>query len=188
MRYEGKLSIGSLSYSAHSCQQMATVSIFLEAYDDTPDYDVLNRIICQWRQVEERTRQQCGLDSVTTEYPGCMVYTRGSSTNTSSTDANGYRRDLLDDEPVETPLTIFDLWKHNAKHHNDPDFEPKHLHVSQENRQAPDFDWDEFIASVYHQEEANKGHRHLLNYDHVGPWHNYFGMLGVKTGTLRPCA
>lgn len=49
--------------------QMASVTMFLEAYDDARDYDVLNRIICAWRADEEKTRAECGLDSVTTDYP-----------------------------------------------------------------------------------------------------------------------
>jgi hypothetical protein len=57
--------------------QMASVTIFLEAYDNAPDWDVLNRVLCQWRAAEERTRAQCDLPSVQDEYPGCFYYQRG---------------------------------------------------------------------------------------------------------------
>jgi Eukaryotic-type carbonic anhydrase len=60
--------------------QMAALTIFLEAFDDADDYPVLNKLICQYRKVEEQTRRRCGLSSVSTTYPGCRVYTRGQST------------------------------------------------------------------------------------------------------------
>jgi Eukaryotic-type carbonic anhydrase len=58
---------------------MAALSIFLEAFENADDYPVLNKLICQYRKVEEQTRRRCGLPSVLTSYPGCRVYTRGHS-------------------------------------------------------------------------------------------------------------
>lgn len=64
---------------------MATVAVFLQSYDAAPDYDVLNRLICQWCKVEESTRAECGLPSVVSEYPGCFPYGRTAA----PTDADG---------------------------------------------------------------------------------------------------
>ena len=38
---------------------------------------MLDKLICQWRESEEKVREDCGLDSVTTYYPGCTNYDRG---------------------------------------------------------------------------------------------------------------
>jgi hypothetical protein len=36
----------------------------LEAYEHSADWDVLNKLICQWRAAEDRTRAECGLPSI----------------------------------------------------------------------------------------------------------------------------
>jgi carbonic anhydrase len=56
--------------------EMATVSIFLEAFEDYPPYPHLDRIICEWRKAEDKTREECGLPAVG-PYPGCFEITRG---------------------------------------------------------------------------------------------------------------
>jgi hypothetical protein len=58
---------------------MATVSVFLEASDDYPPYEHLDRMICQWRKAEASTRNQCGLDPVETSYPVCFDESEPSS-------------------------------------------------------------------------------------------------------------
>lgn len=57
--------------------EMAAISVFLEAYDDSPVYDFLDRIICEWRNTEDKVRDECGMDSVGTPYPGCFNPQRG---------------------------------------------------------------------------------------------------------------
>ena len=56
--------------------EMAHVSIFLEAVDDFPPYPHLDRLICEWRKAEDKTREECGLPSVG-PYPGCYNPARG---------------------------------------------------------------------------------------------------------------
>jgi hypothetical protein len=51
---------------------MATVSFFMEAYEDAAPYEMLDKLICQWRKSEERTREACGLDPILNTYPGCF--------------------------------------------------------------------------------------------------------------------
>jgi len=218
---------------------MASVTIFLEAYDDVPDYDVLNRLICQWRKVEEENRQLCGLPSIVEEYPGCFSYRRGDGSNndggaggngdSNSTftppwvDANatytspadyyaepdsGRRRELrgsirsYDDNNSnqragstvkeglyggfkKKPISAHDIIMHNAMR---ADGDPVRKIVLDDRDTEPndaDFDWDEFIASIYQQEEeqveGDPGDRHLMDYEHVGPWFNYWPMIGCKT-------
>jgi hypothetical protein len=59
-------------YSIDYDNEMATVSVFMEAYDDAPPYKYLDKVICQWRRKEYNTRLQCGLDPVDSTYPGCF--------------------------------------------------------------------------------------------------------------------
>jgi hypothetical protein len=58
--------------------EMATVAVFLQAYDDSPPYPHLDRLICEWRKAEDRTREECGLPSVA-HYPGCYNVARGNT-------------------------------------------------------------------------------------------------------------
>ena len=59
--------------------EMGTVSAFMEVYDDAPPYRELDRVICQWRRFEEATREECGLDPITTDYPGCFPNLRNTN-------------------------------------------------------------------------------------------------------------
>jgi Eukaryotic-type carbonic anhydrase len=63
-------------YSVDFERKMAVVSIFLQADPARERWDFLDKLICQWREVEEKTRDECGLESVP-PYPGCRNPTRG---------------------------------------------------------------------------------------------------------------
>lgn len=152
---------------------MAAVSIFLEEVDEAPDNAVLNRIICQWRQAEEETRDACGLASANTHYPGCYFYTR----------AAGARRLHSDQSTSTSPFrSVADLILENELN---PENSPKTIVVDEDgdaDEQDVNFDWDSFIKS--HSEMPNHpgpAGRHLMDYDHVIPWFNYFPMLDVRT-------
>lgn len=191
---------------------MGTVAVFLNAYDDAKDYDVLNRLICAWRDEEEKTRQECGLESVLTEYPGCFRYTRGredsSTTGESSTrrqrhtrgETNGgTNKDAESAAPRVKAVSAHDLLLKNHVHRTNPDFEPHRIRLDRDQHldQHEDFDWDAFIAEQYEKDDPSYYHgRELLNYDHVGPWFNYFPMIGSRTEyyyrysgtqTIPPC-
>jgi hypothetical protein len=47
----------------------------MEADPNRERWDFLDKLICQWREVEEKTRDECGLESVP-PYPGCRNPTR----------------------------------------------------------------------------------------------------------------
>lgn len=188
--------------------EMAAVTVFLEAYDDSPDYDVLNRIICQWRKAEDRTRDQCGLPSVVSEYPGCFYYNRrfdndnnSNVTSPQSVEPDSVRRGLRrlqnnnnpDDKEAsftKKATSAHDIIMHNHLHKNNvTSFKPKIILMDEADYEPedPDFDWDEFIKSVYDREREseaannNDESRRLLDYHHTGPWFNYFPLIGVKT-------
>lgn len=59
----------------------------MQVYDDAPDYAVLNKLICAWRGVEHQTRLDCGLEPITSDYPGCISYTSDSTSDTGSVSA-----------------------------------------------------------------------------------------------------
>jgi Eukaryotic-type carbonic anhydrase len=182
---------------------MGTVGVFMNAYDDARDYDMLNRLICAWREDEEKTRAECGLPSVATDYAGCMRYSRTSS---------GRRRTVRERETAagsnetstsstlgrKRAVSAHDLILKNHIHRDNPDHVPHKIRLDPEQHEnIPDFDWDAFIAEQYTKDDPNHYHgRELLNYDHVGPWFNYFPMLGVRTEyyyrysgtqTIPPC-
>lgn len=185
--------------------QMGTVAVFMNAYDDADDYDVLNRLICAWREDEEKTRLECGLDSVATEYPGCFRYTRGQENGETSTTAQENARTLRTGrkEPVSArrtkAMSAHDLILKNHRHMTaNPTYKPVAIQLSpgEHNKDMSDFDWDSFITEQYEKDNQNHHGRELLNYDHVGPWFNYFAMLGVRTEyyfrysgtqTIPPC-
>ena len=143
---------------------MAAVSIFLEEFDEAPDNAYLNKIICQWRQAEEESRESCGLPSVETHYPGCFFYQRAAG-----------ERKLRSDESKTTrkPLSAADVIFGNE--HN-PTATRKTI-VKEEDTSTPaddSFDWETFIKTAGEN-------RLLMDYDHVTKWFNYFPMLDVKT-------
>jgi len=82
--------------------EMAHVSIFLEAYDDAPPYPYLDRVICQWRRAEEKIREQCGLPSVQ-PYPTCFNPTRGHTNPTNNPTTNPTQ------PPTSPPAVVVDI-------------------------------------------------------------------------------
>jgi hypothetical protein len=164
---------------------MAAISVFLEAYDDSADWDVLNRVICQWRAAEERTRAECDYyrrdhvnitDSVTEQLRAAQPL--------------GGQRALQESGGKRSPsMSAYDVIMHNHQHGgaNNATHKPRTIQMSDADHEPeePDFDWDAFIKEQYKKEteteHVRKGNRELLNYDHVGPWHNYFPMLDVRT-------
>ena len=180
---------------------MGTVTIFLEAYDDSPDYDVLNKLICTWRAHEEMIRAECGIDSVLSEYPGCMSYSRRDDSGVATQGTSRRMSHGIAGDHDRTPrraMSAHDVILNN--HINmalDEAYEPATilLNNDQHNVDDTDIDWDAFIAEQYMKDEENHHGRELLNYDHVD-WFNYFGMLGVRTEyyyrysgtqTIPPC-
>lgn len=59
-----------------TANEMAALSVFMEAYEDAPPYRYLDKVICQWRRKEYETRLACGLDPVNSTYPGCFPLSR----------------------------------------------------------------------------------------------------------------
>ena len=151
---------------------MAAVSIFLEEFDDIPDNDFLNRVICQWRRAEDETRERCGLDSVSIHYPGCYYYARK---------AQGRRlRPFHSAEPAHS-RSAADLILENYVNGNmettiilDDDDDDDDGEVGDEG--GPFFN-----AYLHNTHDEKSPNRRLMDFDYVAPWFNYFPMLDVRT-------
>lgn len=72
-RYAAEVHLAHFYSVANDTRQIGKVAIFLDV-DDGAEYrrrwGFLDKLICQWREVEEETRQECGLESAP-PYPGC---------------------------------------------------------------------------------------------------------------------
>jgi hypothetical protein len=80
---------------------MATISVFLDAQEDWPPYPHSDRMICQWRKAEAKTRSECGLDPIETPYPGCFPSSSQSGRKTRRrTMEQAYKEASKKGEPV----------------------------------------------------------------------------------------
>jgi Eukaryotic-type carbonic anhydrase len=198
VRYDAEIQMAHF-YSVNASvanvnNEMATVSTFLKAYDGIPDWDVLNKIICQWRAAEELTRSQCGLPSVISKYPGCSDYTRGrrlgnqqaSEPIATKTAEEWLLEPLPADFKPQRSVSAHDLLLsnfHQASIKN-ASFVPHKILLSGDNvNPIPEQDdekhfqllLNKYPVSTEQNEEITdeeRHSRHLLNYDEVG-WFNY---------------
>jgi hypothetical protein len=160
-RYDGELQMYHFySVSGEEAgvnNEMGTVTIFLEAYDDAPDYDVLNKLICAWRDHEEKVRNECGLPSIKIDYPGCLTYMRGDNGGVAT---QGAKRSLFPDGERRTAQSAHDLILQNhfnmAMDENamDENFEPRTLQLDPDHHVVDDssVDWEAFIAEQYQKD------------------------------------
>jgi Eukaryotic-type carbonic anhydrase len=196
---------------------MASVTAFLEAYHNVDDWDVLNRIICAWRETEDNIREECGLPSVEVDYIGCPVYRRGRSWNTNGqVYANSSSsRKLRHSDNAETPVVAsrpkrshqkpkcpHDLILDNIKRLSINNTHiAKRIHVTEETLEKQQINVERDLdASVDSHNIASMSSnsalaRRLVSSDNSS-WLNYFPMLGVRTEyyyrysgsqTIPPC-
>ena len=149
--------------------QMGTVSVFLQAYDNVEDYDMLNKIICQWRIAEDATREQCGMPSVYNAYSGCVSPSRSG-------------RNL---RHTKKARSAYDVFQNAHAPHTEGLFhgEPTHAEQNDNIDQELATEWRELVRKAYGLGAHDAHDRHLTsdNYAEVGPWNNYFGLDDVKT-------
>jgi len=212
-RYDAEIQMYHF-YSIDYDNEMAAISVFMNAYDDAPPYRYLDKVICRWREKEFNTRKQCGLDPIEFSYPGCFPLTppvRNLKTkifNSNSTEGIPQ----VKKHPVRT---VADAIYHNELHRDDPyNNQLLNIHMDEVNLSpAEEKDWDIWISeqsekmdddeSLYRellQEEYNGVHtddlhRRLIEGDET-EWFNYWPMLGARTeyyyryqgtATIPPC-
>ena len=150
--------------------KLAAVSIFLQVYEDAEPVEELDRLICQWRFFEERTRRACNLAPISTDYPGCFPITREASVKLRG-------RNLGRMKPRTAVDVITRNWENqqwNVSHQN------KLIHMDEENwSSAEEKDWDEWIHSES-MKQSTPTERRLVNYEHL-EFFNYWLMLKVRT-------
>jgi Eukaryotic-type carbonic anhydrase len=170
---------------------MGTVTVFLQAYGDN-DWPILNRLICAWREAEEKNRKACGLSSVSTKYAGCTNYRRRGrklkkSWNETFDDLDE-QSDWATSGTNYIPATsAYDVMMENDFHMlnlMNSSYEPALIHIDEEANVPVDkdtLDWDAFLKEHQREEERHlKEGRKLANYDDV-KWFNYFPLTDVKT-------
>jgi hypothetical protein len=157
-RYSAEIQLAHF-YSIVWDNEMATVSIFMEAYDDAPPYKFLDKVICQWRRKEYETRLQCGLDPIDGTYPGCFPLTRRDLKQRKQTDSKNPQQDdkqtdsnnPQQDENSKSKKrpkfrTVADIIEYNEMNKDNPDFKQVQFDLEDINYDpAEEKDWPAWI-------------------------------------------
>ncbi|KAG7343367.1 Eukaryotic-type carbonic anhydrase [Nitzschia inconspicua] len=190
--------------------EMATVSIFMNAYEDAAPYRFLDKVICQWRRKEYEVRKECGLDPVNSTYPGCFPL---------------FHRNLRSGEAANTPSskhhrhiqTAEDVIIHNDQQRNNPSHKNIKIEMDEANfAPAEEKDWDAWILQQSQQLKQEEEFYHRMKHTQYGgqhtdelhehfrrlhqgdelEWFNYWPLIGVRTEyyfrysgsqTIPPC-
>lgn len=192
--------------------EMGTVAVFMNAYDDAPPYRFLDKVICQWRRKEYEVRKECGLDPVESFYPGCFPLKRNLR---KSVDLKNATTTLLKKHPHIQ--TAEDVIIHNDQQRDNPDHKNIMIEMDETNfAPAEEKDWDSWIQQqskqmqeeedLYkrmkemqyggnHTDELHNHFRRLYQGDEL-EWFNYWPLIGVRTEyyfrysgaqTIPPC-
>jgi hypothetical protein len=202
VRYDAEIQLAHF-YSIPWWNEMATVSVMMNAYEDAPIYRYLDKVICQWRQREYEVRQECGLEPVQGSYPGCFPLKKRDRER-----RNLRRSTMTEEERVKEAKrnrfqNVAEVILYNEKHRMDPDHtDVKILLDNGDKEPSEEKDWDAWIQqkseqmnkedTFYHDlkdnqfngnhtdEALHEQFRKLLEGDEI-PWFNYWPMLGVRT-------
>lgn len=213
VRYDGEIqlqhfySVPASGTATNVNNEMGTVSIFLKAYDDAAPYRYLDKVLCQWRRKEYEVRKECGLDPISSTYPGCFPLNRRQRNLRRRTDSD--RAESSFKRHPKGFRTVHDVILYNDFHRDNPNHTDVRVHMEESNWDRADetIDWDAFIAeqsekmnveeelyqkmmslkktggrnhNATNEELHEKYRRALLNYDEI-PWFNYWPMIGVRT-------
>jgi Eukaryotic-type carbonic anhydrase len=165
--------------------KLGTVSVFLDVRPKQADWPILNRIICAWREAEEKNRAVCGLPSVQDKYDGCTKYSRGRRLKNNGNETLMMQATAQEYTPAKSAFDIIlenDLLQLMSMNRN-ASFDPTVIHIDHDDNNVDEFDWDSFIAEKQNEGtgyDSKTNTRRLLNYDDV-KWFNYFPLTDVKT-------
>jgi hypothetical protein len=204
-RYDAEIQLAHF-YSIPWWNEMGTVSVFMQAYDDAPIYRYLDKVICQWRRYEYQMRQECGLEPVNGSYPGCFPLKQ--SDQERQRQRNLRRNNMNEQERVAQTRrrrfqNVAEVILYNEKHADDPDHIDLEILLDEGDAEpTEDKDWDTWIQQnseqlnkeddFYHDLKDSKfGGNHTDEALHVQfrkllegeqiPWHNYWPMIGVRS-------
>jgi len=193
--------------------EVATVSIFAQAYEDAVPYAFLDKVICEWRRKEYEVRTECGLAPIQSTYPGCFPLPMRQRQRNLRYEKKG----TIMSANTTTFQTAQDVIIHNYRHRKNPNHTDVRLRMEERNwGSAEEKDWDTWIEEqskkmnqeeeLYHTmrerdhggnhtEELHEQYRNLIQYDEL-EWHNYWPLIGVRTEyyfrysgsqTIPPC-
>ncbi len=193
--------------------EVATVSVFVQAYEDAAPYAFLDKMICQWRRKEYEVRTECGLEPIQSTYPGCFPLPQRDRKRNLRHEQQGIKKTGNTTKFQTAQDVIF----HNFKHRNNPNHTNVRIRMDESNwDSAEEKDWDAWIEEqskkmnededLYHRmrvrdhggnhtEELHEEYRNLIMYDEL-EYHNYWPLIGVRTEyyfrysgsqTIPPC-
>ena len=70
-RYDAEIQLDHVYEVDRNQREIGKVAIFLDGDSSANRWDFLDKLICQWREIEEKTRKDCCLESVPVPYEGC---------------------------------------------------------------------------------------------------------------------
>lgn len=192
--------------------ELGTVSVFMNAYEDAAPYRFLDKVICQWRRKEFEVRTACGLDPVESTYPGCFpLFQR----NLRSVDSSNITTATKKHHPhIQTAQ---DVIIHNYQQRDNPSHKNIRIEMDETNfAPAEEKDWDAWIEQQSKQMRDEEEIYHRMKHMHYGgnhtdelhehfrrlyqgeelEWFNYWPLVGVRTEyyfrysgsqTIPPC-
>ncbi|KAL3911852.1 MAG: hypothetical protein SGILL_007121 [Bacillariaceae sp.] len=186
--------------------EMGTISVFLQSFDDAPPNRHLDMLICEWRRKEQEVIEECqttvDLNPIP-DYPGC--------------DDNGTRKRNLrsagssqgDRTSTSRPdfRTVHDVLLHNHFYSGNPNYTDVKIGMDPDNFEPADDekDWQQFVNTHSRRMKAEEAlYKDLMSGrvdatpdDTIGihkefkeeadsrsmetPWSDYWAMLGCKT-------
>jgi len=176
-RYDAEIQMYHF-YSIDYHNEMAAISVFMNAYDNAPPYRYLDKIICQWRVKEHNVRQQCGLDPIQSSYPGCFPLMKVQRDHGLGRDRN-LRTDGVANTTTTTNFsetkhpvrTVADAIYHNELHGEDP-YNNQVLKIEMDEvnfSPAEEKDWEEWIAEQSKKmDDEEELYRNLLEEEYDG--------------------
>ena len=167
-----------------TANQLATVSIFMQAYPNVAPYPYLDKVICQWRRREAEIRDQCGLWPVTNPYPSCFPLTRSEGRKLKEEDQGGKIRGSSNvqqqsqtnteehTDELKRFKTVEEVIHYNDQHRGNPDHKDVRIEMDPANfGPAEDKDWDAWIKEQSDMMKNDEELYHTLRHNDYGGDH-----------------
>jgi hypothetical protein len=104
-RYAAEIVLAMFYELDHYKNKLGKVSIFMQDYEDEPHWPYLDKLICQFRKVEEAQRKSCNLDPAPV-YKMCELYRGQARTEEDRVDENIVGNFFPTRAPLKAPPAI----------------------------------------------------------------------------------
>jgi hypothetical protein len=102
-RYDAEVTLKHFYEIEHDKNQLGYVTLFMEAYDDAESWPFLDKLICAWREKEEKVRRECGLPP-SAPYGRCRIFSeRGQQPTDAWRFEAGELQSFGEGEPAPVP-------------------------------------------------------------------------------------